>query len=327
MDALSLDIVGPAFLAGLLVLATHVPFGSMVLDRGIVFIDIAIAQVAALGVVLGASLFGELAGLSAQISAFSAAILASLLLIWTERRFGEMQEAIIGVVFVLAASLQIIALSASPGGAEHLKELLVGQILLVTPRDLLPVFVVYAGVLAVWMIRDLMRERMLFYTLFAVIITLSVQMVGVLLVFASLIVPALAVRSLAPQWRLVAAFNIGVIGYLIGLVLSALRDLPTGATIVCTIVATAVLAATALGWASGVAAGNAPAESSAAVDAVSGEVVASVAAASPSDPLTNADVAPLALLDDTRRPHAGDEPPESTGRKRRLRASGAANER
>jgi zinc/manganese transport system permease protein len=247
LDALSLDIIGPAFLAGLLVLATHVPFGSMVLDRGIVFIDIAIAQVAALGVVIGASLFGELAGLPAQLSAFAAAILASLLLIWTERRFGEMQEAVIGVVFVLAASLQIIVLSSSPGGAEQLKELLVGQILLVTPPDLVPVFVAYAGVLAVWMFRDLARERALFYTLFAVIITFSVQIVGVLLVFASLIVPALAVRSLEPRWRLVAAFNIGVVGYVVGLVLSALKDLPTGATIVCMIIATAVIAANLLG--------------------------------------------------------------------------------
>jgi zinc/manganese transport system permease protein len=247
LDALSLDIVAPAFLAGLLVLATHVPFGNMVLDRGIVFIDIAIAQVAALGVVLGSSLIDELSGVPAQISAFSAAILASLLLIWTDKRFGTLQEAIIGVVFVVAASLQIIALSANPGGAEHLKELLVGQILLVTVRDLVPIAVVYAAVLAVWMIRDLTRERVLFYTLFAVVITLSVQIVGVLLVFASLIVPALAARSLAPKWRLLVAFNIGVVGYIVGLVLSALKNLPTGATIVCTIVVAAILAAIALG--------------------------------------------------------------------------------
>jgi zinc/manganese transport system permease protein len=247
LDALSLDIIGPAFLAGLLVLATHVPFGSMVLDRGIVFIDIAIAQVAALGVVIGAAVFGEIAGLPAQLSAFAAALFASLVLIWTEKRFGEMQEAVIGVVFVFAASLQIIVLASSPGGAEQLKELLVGQILLVAPRDLLPMFVAYAGVLMVWALRDLTRERVLFYTLFAVVITLSVQIVGVLLVFASLIVPALAVRGLAPRWRLVAAFNIGVVGYAIGLVVSALKDTPTGATIVCMIVATAVIAGSVLG--------------------------------------------------------------------------------
>jgi zinc/manganese transport system permease protein len=247
LDALSLDIIGPAFLAGLMVLATHVPFGSMVLDRGIVFIDIAIAQVAALGVVVGAALFGEIRGMPAQLSAFAAALLVSLLLIWTEKRFGEMQEAVIGVVFILAASLQIIVLASSPGGAELLKELLVGQILLVTPRDLVPVFIAYAIVLAVWAFRDLTRERLLFYTAFAVVITFSVQIVGVLLVFASLIVPALAVRSLPPRWRLVAAFNIGVVGYVVGLVLSSLKDLPTGATIVCMIIATAVIAGSVLG--------------------------------------------------------------------------------
>jgi zinc/manganese transport system permease protein len=246
LDALSLDIIGPAFVAGLLVLATHVPLGSMVLDRGIVFIDIAVAQVAALGVVVGAGLFGHMTGLPAQLSAFAAALLASLLLIWTERRFGEMQEAVIGVVFVLAASLQIIVLSSSPGGSETLKELLVGQILLVTPQDLIPVFVAYAAVLAVWAFRDLTRERLLFYTLFAVVITFSVQIVGVLLVFASLIVPALAVRSLDPRWRLVAAFNIGVVGYLAGLCVSSLGDLPAGATVVCAIVLTAIVVANVL---------------------------------------------------------------------------------
>jgi zinc/manganese transport system permease protein len=254
LDALSLDIIGPAFLAGLLVLATHVPLGSMVLDRGIVFIDIAIAQVAALGVVVGAAVFGDITGVRVQLSAFVAALLVALLLIWTEKRFGELQEAVIGVVFILAASLQIIVLSSTPGGAEQLKELLVGQILLVTPRDLVPVLVAYGAVLAIWMFRDLRRERLLFYTAFAVVITFSVQIVGVLLVFASLIVPALAVRSLAPQWRLIAAFNIGVVGYVIGLVLSSLKDLPTGATIVCMIIATAVVAAAVLSRLSGVGA-------------------------------------------------------------------------
>lgn len=247
VDALNFDIVGPAFLAGLLVLATHVPLGSMVLDRGIVFIDIAVAQVAALGVVIGASLVGELGSLSTQISALSAALLCSLFLIWSEKRFPEVQEAIIGVVFVAAAAVQIIVLSSNPGGAEHLKDLLVGQILLVSPTDLVPVAVAYAGVLAVWALRDLARERMLFYGAFAVVITLSVQIVGVLLVFASLIVPALAARVLPARWRLMAAFNIGVIGYAGGLLISAITDIPTGAAIVCTIVGAAVVAALAAG--------------------------------------------------------------------------------
>lgn len=243
LDALSLDILGPAFLAGLLVLATHVPLGSMVLDRGIVFIDIAVAQVAALGVVIGASLVGELGGFSTQISALSAALLCSLFLIWSEKRFPEIQEAIIGVSFVVAAAVQLIFLSTNPGGAEHLKDLLVGQILLVTPTDLLPVLIAYSAILALWAWRDFTRERLLFYGAFAVAITLSVQIVGVLLVFASLIVPALASRSLPPAWRIIVAFNIGVVGYATGLVASAITDFPTGATVVCTVVAVAVVSA------------------------------------------------------------------------------------
>jgi zinc/manganese transport system permease protein len=242
-NALSLDIITPAFVAGLLVLATHVPLGGMVLARGIVFIDIAIAQVAALGVVVGAAIVGELSFLIVQASAFAAAILCSAFLIWSEKRFPEVQEAIIGVAFVLAAAAQIIVLSANPGGAEHLKELLVGQILLVGPGELVVMAVAYAGVLAVWAFRDLSTERLLFYGVFAVVITLSVQIVGVLLVFASLIVPALAARAVPEKWRLLVAFNVGTLGYALGLITSALYDVPTGASIVCAIVAVAIVSA------------------------------------------------------------------------------------
>jgi zinc/manganese transport system permease protein len=248
LDALSLDIIAPAFVAGLLVLSTHVPLGSMVLARGIVFIDIAIAQVAALGVVVGASVFGELSFVTTQVSAFVAAILCSGFLIWSEKRFPDVQEAIIGVSFVLSSAVQIIVLSANPGGAEHLKELLVGQILLVGPGELIAMAVGYAAVLAVWTFRDLTSERFLFYAVFALVITLSVQVVGVLLVFASLIVPALAVRAVPENWRLIVAFNVGVVGYASGLIASALFNVPTGASIVCGIVASAIGAATLTGW-------------------------------------------------------------------------------
>ena len=247
LDAHSLDIITPAFVAGLLVLATHVPLGSMVLARGIVFIDIAIAQVAALGVVVGASIVGELGFVATQVSAFVAAILCSGFLIWSEKRFPEVQEAIIGVSFVLAAAVQIIVLSANPGGAEHLKDLLVGQILLVGPGNLVAMAVAYTGVLAVWAWRDLTSERFLFYCLFSAVVTLSVQVVGVLLVFASLIVPALAVRAVPEKWRLIVAFNVGAVGYASGLVASALFNVPTGASIVCAIVASAIGAATVAG--------------------------------------------------------------------------------
>jgi zinc/manganese transport system permease protein len=238
------DILLPAFLAGLLVLATHVPLGRMVLARGIVFIDLAIAQVAGLGVVAGDFLGLEPEGWAVQASAVAAALASAALLIWTERRMATLQEAMIGVLFVVAASAEIILLSFNPHGAEHLKDLLVGQILWVSIGQLAPVALLYAGVLLLCMFGDLSRRRILFYGVFAVTITASVQLVGVFLVFASLIVPALAAAAFPGRAGLAIAYAIGLAGYGLGLVGSALFDLPTGAAVVCG------LAVAAIAWAS-----------------------------------------------------------------------------
>lgn len=245
-SALSLDILGPALVAGLLILATHVPLGAIVLDRGIIFIDIAIAQVAALGVVFGSNMWGA-SGWSVQICAVGAAIGCAGLLTWTDKRFPRIQEATIGVIYVFAAAAQILLLAYNPNGSEQIKRLLIGQILWVTPTQLLIIGVVYAAVFAVWYARDLARERLLFYGVFAIVITASVQVVGILLVFASLIVPALATQHAPPRWRLALAFNIGVAGYVIGLVVSAVFDLPTGGAIVCVLIPIAVAAAAVIG--------------------------------------------------------------------------------
>ena len=236
-------ILVPAFLAGLLVLATHVPLGRMVLDRGIVFIDLAIAQVAGLGVVAADGLGWEPNGLSVQASAVSAAMLAAAFLIWTERRLADVQEAIIGVVFVVAASAEIILFSFNPHGAEHLKDLLVGQIIWVGTGQLIAAGVVTAAVLAVVVGFDLGKHRALFYALFAVSITVSVQLVGVFLVFASLIIPALTARG--ARRPVLAGYGVGLAGYVLGLLLSVLLDLPTGAAIVCALAATGAVVAVA----------------------------------------------------------------------------------
>jgi zinc/manganese transport system permease protein len=229
----SLDILWPAFLAGLLVLATHVPLGRLVLDRGIVFIDLAIAQVAGLGVVVADFLGWEVGGWSVQAAAVAAALLSAAFLIWTEKHLAALQEAVIGVVFVVAASAEIILFSFNPHGAEHLKDLLVGQILWVTPEQLVPVAALYAAVLAVYLLRDLARQRVLFYAAFAITVTASVQLVGVFLVFASLIIPALAARITATRRPLPFAYGFGLVGYVLGLLSSAFLDFPTGAAIVC----------------------------------------------------------------------------------------------
>ena len=124
-SALEWGIVGPALIAGLLVLSTHVPLGTQVLDRGIVFIDLAIAQIAGLGVIAADALGTPEGGLAVQVSAVCAALLGALLLTWTERRMPQQQEALIGVMFILAACASILLLAGNPHGGEHLKDLLV----------------------------------------------------------------------------------------------------------------------------------------------------------------------------------------------------------
>jgi len=246
VNALSLEILGPAFVAGLLILATHVPLGTIVLNRGIIFIDIALAQVAALGVVFGNLMHGATTGWAVQISAIAAAVGCSMLLTWTDKRFPAIQEAIIGVIYIVAAALQIVLLSYSPNGSEYLKELLVGQILWVSQTQLIVLSLISAAALGVWYTQDLVNNKVLFYGVFAIVITASVQIVGVLLVFASLIVPALATQHAPKHWRLMIAFNIGVAGYLFGLMASALLDISTGAAIVCTLVFAALMTAIAI---------------------------------------------------------------------------------
>jgi zinc/manganese transport system permease protein len=135
----------------------------------------------------------------------------------------------------------LILLGFNPHGAEHLKDLLVGQILWVEPRQLIPIAVLYAAVVAVFVCFDLRRRRALFYLLFAVTITASVQLVGIFLVFASLILPALGATGAARPWRLAAGYAIGLAGYALGLVSSALWDVPTGAAVVCALAIVVVL--------------------------------------------------------------------------------------
>ncbi len=213
-------------------LATHVPLGRLVLDRGIVFIDLAIAQVAGLGVVAADFLGWEPNGWSVQASAVIAALIASVFLIWTEKHYAAVQEAVIGVVFAVSASAEIVLLSFNPHGAEDLKDLLVGQILWVLPEQLVPVAILYAVVLAVLYLARLNERRTLFYVVFAVTVTASVQLVGVFLVFASLIIPALAARNMTRGW-LVVGYSVGAVGYALGLLASAFWDFPTGAAVVC----------------------------------------------------------------------------------------------
>jgi zinc/manganese transport system permease protein len=231
LAAFDLSILGPAFVAGLLVTATHVPLGTQVLARGIVFIDLAIAQIAGCGVLLADALGLGDEGIAVQVAALLAALGGALLLTWTERVWPDVQEAVIGVVFVLAATGGILLLASNPHGSEHLRDLLVGQILWAQPARLAWAAAVYAVVLLLWFRVGERLGRVGFYALFAVAVTVSVQLVGLYLVFATLIVPPLATRRVE-RGRLAAAWGVGVLGYAIGLAGSTAFDLPSGPVIV-----------------------------------------------------------------------------------------------
>lgn len=234
MNAIELDLLLPAFLAGVLVLTTHIPFGLRVLQRGVIFADLAIAQFAGLGVILAALLELDRHNVAVQLIAAASALGGAALLAWIERRADETKEAYIGLAFVLTASLGILLMSRDSHAGEHLQDLLVGQILWASPSQLAATALLYAALLLVWRRLAQHPHPFAFYAPFALAVTASVQLVGVYLVFASLIVPALATWRM-PTRRRRWAFAIGIGGYAAGLGLSAAFDLPAGAAITCTL--------------------------------------------------------------------------------------------
>jgi zinc/manganese transport system permease protein len=237
----SLSILWPALVAGILVALSHVPLGQQVLRRGIVFIDLAIAQVAALGVIAASTAGFELQGWMTQIAAVVAALLGAMLLTWTERRRPEVQEALIGVLFVLASTAQILLLANDPHGGEQLKDLLAGQILWVSTEQLVRAAILTAIFVVAWFRWRTRFGHTGFYVLFAVMVTMSVQLVGVYLVFTTLIVPALATYRHAANRQLALGYGLAVASYLVGLAVSVVTDLPSSAVIVWAMAVLAIL--------------------------------------------------------------------------------------
>jgi zinc/manganese transport system permease protein len=234
------SVLGAPLLAGLVIATVHVPLGRRVLERGIIFIDLTIAQVAALGAVLGElwHIGGE--GWASHLPDAVAAFAAAALLAWTARRLPDVQEALIGTLYVVAASAAVLAVAHHPHGGEHLEELLSGQILWVNPREVIAAAVVFAPLLALWAFWGRHREAA-FYFLFAIAVVASVRVIGVFLVFATLILPALAAHGLSERRGLALGYGIAAAGYAIGLWLSVPLDLPAGPMIVCTLATLALL--------------------------------------------------------------------------------------
>ena len=167
-----LGLLAAPFAAGLVVLATHVPLGITVLRRGIIFIDLAVAQVAALGVIVAglAHLEEDWGGFGGQLAAGIAALTAAAALTYCERRWPEIQEALIGLLFVFAAAAGIVLLAGNPHGGEHLRDLLTGQLLWAGWGQIGVVAALSAVVLAgrAWLARRGGGEGFAFYALFAV---------------------------------------------------------------------------------------------------------------------------------------------------------------
>jgi zinc/manganese transport system permease protein len=205
----------------------HAPLGIEVLKRGIVFIDLAMAQVVGLAIILLDLWLDEPSWALRQLTSFGAGIAIALFFRWIERASPMEQEAVIGSSFILAASVTLLALAGNPHGGEELTHVLSGQILFVTWGDiasLLPIYVVGAGL---WIAVPSMRSGTGFFVLFALAITASVQLVGVYVVFASLILPALAAHR-GGEYVLGRALANGAVSVIVATVVSTYADLPAG---------------------------------------------------------------------------------------------------
>jgi zinc/manganese transport system permease protein len=264
-----LELLWAPFLACLVLTGIHVYLGLHVLARGVIFVDLALAQVAALGITVaflaGHPIRSEAAYWYALAFTVGGAALFALSRV---HRAPIPQEAIIGIVYAVSAAAAVLVVDRAPQGGEHIKQLLVGSILTVTPAETARLGALYAliGILHVLIRRPLLeisfrpdaaRERgrwvrwwdFCFYVTFGIVVTSSVRIAGVLLVFSYLVVPAgaAALLSASVTGRLLIGWALGFIVSILGLWASFAWDLPTGAAVVTTFGALMALVGLALG--------------------------------------------------------------------------------
>src|SRR5471030_767054 len=233
----------PSFLVAVCLVGIHAYFGIQVLARKVIFVDLALAQIAALGATV-AFMLGHPAQSPATYGySLSFTLLAALLLAFT-RSWGTRvpQEALIGVIYVVAAAAAVLLIDRAPQGAEHLKQILTGNILTSGFNEVAVIVPLYATVgLLHWLLRRRLTGagalvwEFVFYATFGVVVTSSVAIAGVLLVFSFLIIPAaigvMFASSLARQLGI--GWIVGTFTSAVGLVASLAFDLPTGAAMVC----------------------------------------------------------------------------------------------
>lgn len=244
------------FLASLILTGIHAYLGVHVVERGVIFVDLALAQIAALGATV-AILFGmdPHNGYTYWISLAFTFLGAGIFAVFRVRRAHIPQEAIIGIAYAVASAAAILAMSKATGETEHLKDMLVGNILAVSGPEVAKTAVLYA---AVGLFHFIFRKKFLlistdpkaaeaqglsirfwdflFYASFGFVVTSSVAIAGVLLVFCYLIVPSVGAMLFADRIgrRLAIGWTMGTLVSALGVYLSVVLDLPTGATIVCT---------------------------------------------------------------------------------------------
>lgn len=239
-----LAFLWPAFLVAVCLVGIHTYFGLQVLARRVIFVDLALAQVAALGATVGFMLGHPAQGPAAYGYSLAFAVAAAALLAGTRTWAGRVpQEALIGVVYVVAAAASILLIDRAPQGAEHLKQILTGNILTSGTDELAVIAPLYAAVGAVhWLLRRRLDGagsfawEFVFYATFGIVVTSSVAIAGVLLVFSFLIIPAAigVIYASSPARQLAIGWTTGTLASAAGLGLSFAFDLPTGATMVCT---------------------------------------------------------------------------------------------
>ena len=248
----AIGFLWPAFLVAVCLVGIHAYFGIQVLARNVIFVDLALAQIAALGATVAFMLGHPAQGLPTYGYSLGFTLLAAVLLAFTRAWATRVpQEALIGVIYVVAAATSILLIDRAPQGAEHLKQILTGNILTSGLGDVAVIVPLYS---AVALVHFLLRRKLaksgsplwdfVFYATFGVVVTSSVALAGVLLVFSFLIIPAatgvMYASTLSRQ--LAIGWIAGILTSAAGFSLSFAFDLPTGAAIVCAFGAALALA-------------------------------------------------------------------------------------
>jgi zinc/manganese transport system permease protein len=255
MTELLTFLAAPIAMAVLLV-GLHAYLGLHVLEREVVFVDIGLAQISALGTLLCQIFFHEYNKPISLISSFALCLLVSFFLAYHRKAQKSIsQEVLVAMVYALASGLTILITDRIPHGVEHLKHTLVGNILFVSWESVLVTLVIYSLVGSIhWLYREQFWKAtrgessgilwdFFFYALFSLVITISTMHAGVLVVFAILMAPAALARSLFQKinQQMMAAWIFGILGIFISFGLSSIYDLPAGASI------TSILSAVFLG--------------------------------------------------------------------------------